>query len=146
MHSSKTVEKKIVEDAEKPLTEYKCYYNPTSCKQSFPTKGLLDLHIDVYRGVRFLCSVPMCTKTFTSQARLRNHFEAKHKPVEPPPQQNCYIQLFPNMYCYFFLFVCELTADGSICTASVSTDNSILGTALAVKLLVKLQSSLYCAA
>ena len=84
-HSSKTVEKKEVEDAEKPLTEYKCYYNPTSCKQSFPTKGLLDLHIDVHRGVHFLCSAPMCTKMFTSQARLRNHFEAKHKPIEPPP-------------------------------------------------------------
>ena len=87
MRSSKTVEKKEVDDAEKPLTEYKCYYNPTSCKQSFPMKSLLDLHIDVHRGVRFLCSAPMCTKMFTSQARLRNHFEAKHKPIKPPPQQ-----------------------------------------------------------
>ena len=39
-----------------------------------------------------------------------------------------------------------LTADGSMCIASVNTDDSILGTALAVKLLVKLLSSLYCAA
>ena len=42
----------------------------------------------------------------------------------------------------FLLFVCELTADGSICKASVNTDDSIWGTALAVKLLVKLLSSL----
>ena len=41
-----------------------------------------------------------------------------------------------------FLFVCELTADGSICKASVNTDDSIWDTALAVKLLVKLLGSL----
>ena len=47
------------------------------------------------------------------------------------------------MYWYLLLYVCELTADGSICIASVNTDDSIWGTALAVKLLVKLFSSLY---
>ena len=46
-----------------------------------------------------------------------------------------------SMYWYLLLYVCELTADGSICIASVNTDDSIWGTALAVKLLVKLLSS-----
>ena len=32
------------------------------------------------------------------------------------------------------LYMLELTADGSICTASVNTDDSMTGTALAVKL------------
>ena len=27
----------------------------------------------------------------------------------------CYIKLFTNMYWYLLLYVCELTADGSIC-------------------------------
>ena len=40
----------------------------------------------------------------------------------------------------------QLTADGSICSTSVNTDDSMQGTALAVKLLVKLLGSLYCAA
>ena len=44
------------------------------------------------------------------------------------------IKLFTNMYWYLLLYVCELTADGSICIASVNTDDSIWGTALAVKL------------
>ena len=42
--------------------------------------------------------------------------------------------------------MCELTADGSICKASVNTDDSIWGTALTVKLLVKLLGSLNGAA
>ena len=53
----------------------------------------------------------------------------------------CYIKLFTNMYWYLLLYVCELTADGSICIASVNTGDSIWGTALEVKLLVKLLGS-----
>ena len=51
------------------------------------------------KGVCFLCSAPMCTKTFTSQVRLRNHFEAKHKPIEPtplPPPQNVKVNPKPS--------------------------------------------------
>ena len=57
-----------------------------------------------------------------------------------------YTAFYKHVLIFFAFCVCELTADGSICTASVNTDDSILGTALAVKLLVKLLSSLYCSA
>ena len=47
----------------------------------------------------------------------------------------CYIKVFhKHVLILIAFYVCKLTADGSICIASVNTDDSIWGTALAVKL------------
>ena len=59
---------------------YKCNYG--DCEEVFSKKSLLDFHIDVHRGVRILCTEPACTRSFTSQLRLRNHIDLKHKEIE----------------------------------------------------------------
>ena len=66
------------------VAKYKCTFSE-DCGQTFKTKSLLGLHIDVHRGVRHLCPEPMCDKTFAKQVRLRNHVEQKQKKKKVDP-------------------------------------------------------------
>ena len=61
-------------------------YFCVKCEKSFAKKENYKIHMDCHRGVRHMCPVPVCPKSFSTVVGLNKHLDSKaHTPEEVAP-------------------------------------------------------------
>ena len=54
---------------------HKCCFS--DCESEFPTKHLLDVHMEKHEGIKYACNE--CGLQYSSQGYLKTHYKSKHE-------------------------------------------------------------------